>query len=201
MTVPVYYLIGIVTWPVRVLYRLRATGRENLPRDGGFVLASNHLSALDPWALGFPLFPRWKLRWMAKAELFTRWWMKAILDHGGAFPVRRGESDQKAIVQAVRVLRDGDVLVMFPEGTRRREGKARPRPHSGAARLALAAHVPLVPAALAGTDRLGRLERWRVAFGAPVRVDDLAGLGRREAADVVTARLMEEIDRLEATIT
>lgn len=200
MSIPFYYFVGIVCWPTRLLYRLRATGRENLPAEGGFVLASNHLSALDPWALGYPLWPRRRLRWMAKIELFQRRWMKAMLDAGGAFPVRRGESDQQAIAKGIEVLRAGDVLVMFPEGTRRRVGRARPRAHSGAARLALAAHAPLVPAALAGTDRLGRLERWRVAYGRPVATDDLGDLDRKNAADVATERLMAEIAKLETII-
>jgi 1-acyl-sn-glycerol-3-phosphate acyltransferase len=200
MNVGFYYLVGIVSWPARMVYRLRATGVQNLPPEGGFVLASNHISALDPWALGYPLWPHRRLRWMAKVELFKRWWMRTMLDAGGAFPVRRGENDQRAVVKAVEVLREGDVLVMFPEGTRRRPGRERPRPHTGAARLALAAHVPLVPAALAGTNSLRRLERWRVAYGRPVAMEDLVGLGHRRAAEIITERLMEEIAALEASI-
>ena len=200
MSIPFYYLVGIVSWPMRLLYRLSSTGRDRLPAEGGFVLASNHLSALDPWALGYPLWPKRRLRWMAKVELFENRLLKAILDAGGAFPVHRGASDQQAIHMAIDVLRDGDVLVMFPEGTRRRGGRPQPRPHSGAARLALAAKVPLVPAALAGTDRLRGLARWRVAYGSPVAVDDLAGVDRKHAAEVATGRLMEEITKLEATI-
>jgi 1-acyl-sn-glycerol-3-phosphate acyltransferase len=201
MSTRFYYFVGIVSWPARLLYRLRATGSENVPPSGGFVLASNHISALDPWALGYPLWPRRRLRWMAKVELFQRWWMREVLEAGGAFPVRRGESDQRAIMKAVEVLREGDVLVMFPEGTRRRPGRDSPRPHTGAARLALAAHVPLVPAALAGTSRLRRLERWRVAYGRPVPMEDLVGLGHKRAAEIATERLMEAIATLEATIT
>jgi 1-acyl-sn-glycerol-3-phosphate acyltransferase len=200
MNVRFYYFVGIVSWPVRLLYRLRATGVQNVPPSGGFVLASNHISALDPWALGYPLWPGRRLRWMAKVELFRRWWMRTTLEAGGAFPVRRGESDQRAIRKAVEVLREGDVLVMFPEGTRRREGRTPPRPHSGAARIALAAHVPLVPAALAGTSDLRRLERWRVAYGRPVAMEDLVGLGHRRAAEIATERLMDEIAKLEASI-
>src|SRR5262245_65119169 len=105
---------------MRLLYRLTSTGRERLPPQGGFVLASNHLSALDPWALGYPLWPKRRMRWMAKVELFENRVLKSILDAGGAFPVHRGASDQQAIHMAIDVLRDGDVLVMFPEGTRRR---------------------------------------------------------------------------------
>jgi 1-acyl-sn-glycerol-3-phosphate acyltransferase len=200
MDVRFYYFVGIVSWPARLLYRLQARGLQNLPPTGGFVLASNHISALDPWALGYPLWPRRRLRWMAKVELFRRWWMRTMLEAGGAFPVRRGESDQRAIMKAVEVLRAGDVLVMFPEGTRRREGQTPPQPHTGAARLALAAHVPLVPAALAGTTGLRQLERWRVAYGRPVAMEDLVGLGHRRAAEIATERLMEKIAILEDSI-
>jgi 1-acyl-sn-glycerol-3-phosphate acyltransferase len=89
---------------------------------------------------------------------------------------------------------------MFPEGTRRTKGLRKTREagaHSGAARIALAAVVPLVPAAIAGTDRISRLARMRVAYGPPVPLADLAGTDLREAADVATARLMSEIGRLE----
>jgi 1-acyl-sn-glycerol-3-phosphate acyltransferase len=200
VNVPFYYFVGVVSFPARLLYRLRATGVEQLPASGGFVLASNHISALDPWALGYPLWPRRRLRWMAKVELFDNRIVGTMLDWGGGFPVRRGENDQDAIRNAIEVLRDGDVLVMFPQGTRERPGKPDPRPHTGAARIALAAHVPLVPAALVGTNELRRLRRWKVGYGPPVPADDLAGQDRKRAADTMTERLMAEIDRLRASI-
>jgi 1-acyl-sn-glycerol-3-phosphate acyltransferase len=198
--IPFYYLVGIVSFPVRLLYRLRAEGLEHIPVEGGFVIGANHLSALDPWALGYPLWPRRRLRWMAKVELFGNRIVGWMLRSGGAFPVRRGEHDRRALRTAIEVLRDGDPLVMFPEGTRRRKGRARPRPHNGAARIALSAGTPLIPAAVAGTDQLRRLERWRVAYGPPIPLDDLAGHGRRGGADVATERLMAEIARLEADL-
>jgi 1-acyl-sn-glycerol-3-phosphate acyltransferase len=199
MSTRFYYLIGIASWPVvRGLFRLRASGLENLPASG-FVLAGNHMSAFDPWAVGFPLWPRWRLRWMAKVELF-RFPIATILHKGGAFPVRRGEGDQHAIEMAVRILRQGDVLVMFPEGTRREKGRHKrfqARPHTGSARIALAAGVPLVPAAISGTDRLSQLPSLRVAYGKPIAADDLDGLSRKQAAQVVTERLMAAIYALE----
>jgi 1-acyl-sn-glycerol-3-phosphate acyltransferase len=92
---------------------------------------------------------------------------------------------------------------MFPEGTRRRKGlrkKHRARAHSGAARIALAAGAPLVPAAIAGTDRLSRLGPLRVAFGPPVPLDDLRGIEPGPAAREATDRLMTAIHDLEATL-
>jgi 1-acyl-sn-glycerol-3-phosphate acyltransferase len=172
---------------------------ENVPKDSGFVLAANHTSNFDPWPLALPLWPRRYLRFMAKSELFS-WPLGPVITAGGAFPVRRGEGDLEAMEKAIGLVREGHAVVMFPEGTRRKKGlrkKHTARPHTGAARIALEAGVPLVPAAIAGTDRLSRLERLRVRYGKPVPLDDLRheeiGVAAREA----TERLMADIEQLE----
>ena len=202
MVSPLYRLLGIVSSPVvKGLYRLRARGLENLP-EGGFVLAANHTSNFDPWPLGIPFLPQRQLRFMAKAELFNPV-LEPILRAGGAFKVRRGEGDVEAMRTAVELVRAGEVVVMFPEGTRREKGlrkKHQVRPHTGAARIALAAGAPLVPAAIAGTDRLSRLGPLRVAYGAPLDLSDLDGLEMKTAATVATERLMEKIEELKATL-
>ncbi len=200
MRPPLFYnFAAAVSWPVLYgLYRLRFRGRENLPATGGYVLACNHLSNFDPWPLGMPLWPHRWLRFMAKSELY--WWpARILLDAAGAFKVRRGVGDMEAVETAVQLARDGHVVVMFPEGTRRTKGlmkKHEARPRSGAARIALEAGVPLVPAALAGTDRLLRLGPLRVAYGAPIEMDDLRASGdlrhsSQEATERLTARLLE----------
>jgi 1-acyl-sn-glycerol-3-phosphate acyltransferase len=194
---PVYIVIALLSWPLLyLLFRLRARGREHLPA-GGYVLAANHNSNLDPWPLGLPLFPRRYLRFMAKSELF---WtpFKQLATAAGAFPVRRGEADTEAIERAVELCRQGHIVVMFPEGTRRKKGlrkKYEARAHTGAARIALEAGVPLVPAGIVGTDRLGRLAQLRVEYGPPVPLDDLTG--RDDAPQVATERLMSAIGALE----
>jgi 1-acyl-sn-glycerol-3-phosphate acyltransferase len=198
----VYLVIGLLTAvPVRLLFRMRWSGLEHVPA-GGCVLAANHVSNFDPWPLGIPLFPRRWLRFMAKSELYFPP-LKWILRGGGAFPVRRGEKDTDAIERAVELCRQGEIVVMFPEGTRRAKGmrkKHTARPHSGAARIALLAGVPLVPAAIAGTDELRRLGPLRVVYGAPIELDDLGELDVRDAAQVATDRLMAEISRLEESL-
>jgi 1-acyl-sn-glycerol-3-phosphate acyltransferase len=197
-----YLLIGAVSWPVmRGLFRLRARGVENLP-ERGYVLAANHVSNLDPWVLGIPLFPRRFLRFMGKSELF---WtpLKQIITAGGAFPVRRGQRDVEAIDTAIGLVREGHVVVMFPEGTRQRKGlrkRHQPKAHTGAARIALGAGCPLVPAAVRGTDRLSRLGPLRVAYGQPLDVSDLAAQDPHDAAQEATDRLMAEIERLRGTL-
>ena len=190
-------LVALLSWPILYgLYRLRTKGKEHLPQSG-FVLAANHNSNFDPWPLGVPLFPRRYLRFMAKSELF---WtpFKQFATAAGAFPVRRGESDTAAMETATRLCREGHIVVMFPEGTRRKKGlrkRYQPKAHTGAARIALDAGVPLIPAGIVGTDRLGRFAQLRVAFGPPVALDDLAG--SEDASRLATERLMEAISELE----
>jgi 1-acyl-sn-glycerol-3-phosphate acyltransferase len=199
---PLYNLVGILSAPVLYgLYRLRARGKENLPK-GGFVLACNHVSSFDPWVLGMPLWPKRFLRFMAKSELY---WppLKYLLNGVGAFPVRRGQRDVQAIETAVQLAREGHVVTMFPEGTRRTKGLVKrfeARPRSGAARIALEAGVPLVPAAVKGTDQLLRLARLSIVYGTPVEIDDLRGRDVAEAAHEATERLMTRIADLEASL-
>jgi 1-acyl-sn-glycerol-3-phosphate acyltransferase len=203
MVSPFYFIVGALSsLPVRLLYRLRASGKENLPESGGYVLSANHLSNLDPWPLGLPLWPKRQVRFMAKAELF-RAPLSPVLRLLGAFRVQRGFGDDSAINTAVGLARDGEVVAIFPEGTRREKGllrRRRARPHTGAARIALEAGVPLIPAAIAGTDRLTRLAPLRVVYGPPVELEDLRDGDLRKAARVATDRLMTAIGELEATL-
>ncbi len=196
---PFYSLVAALSWPVlRGLYRLRAEGLENLPQSGGYVLSANHTSNFDPWPLGLPLWPKQFLRFMAKSELY--WWpLNHLINAGGGFPVRRGEGDLEAIETAVKLVREGYVVAMFPHGTRQRKGllkRRQPQAHTGAARIALDAGAPLVPAAISGADRLSRLGPLRVRYGKPIPLDDLTGVDPSLAAREATDRLMAEIERL-----
>jgi len=190
-----YSLIAFLSWPVvHLLFRYRTYGSGNLPTGGRYVLAAGHVSNLDPWALGLALWPRRFLRFMAKAELF--WFpLGPFIAACGAFKVHRGRADRAAIATAVQLARDGHVIAMFPEGTRRRKGlrkRFEAQAHTGAARIAIEAGVPLVPVGIKGTDGLRRLERWQVRYGTPV---ELGG----DAGDA-TSRLMEAIQELEASL-
>ncbi len=198
-------VMGLILWgPMKSVYRLRAQGAENLPSDGGYVLVANHLSNFDPWILAYPLWPKRRLRSMAKSELFNPL-LRPLLHASGAFPIRRHGADTNAFRTALEILRSGEVLLIFPEGARRGKGRwkkrqRQPRVQTGAARIALAAKVPLVPAAIVGTDRLTRLGPLRIAIGPPVPTDDLRGRSSREAAEIATERVMGEIRELEAAL-
>jgi 1-acyl-sn-glycerol-3-phosphate acyltransferase len=190
-----YSVIAALSWPfLHAFYRLDARGTENVPAEGGFVLAANHVSNFDPWPLGLPIWPRRFLRFMAKSELY--WWpLTMILNGAGAFPVRRGQNDAEAIATAVALAQDGHVVSMFPEGTRQKKGfrKTREaRPRTGAARIAIDAGVPLVPAAIKGTDGLARFGKLKVVYGKPLPPEG--------TAQELTERLMAEIDRLHGTL-
>ena len=195
MPTALYNTVAVLSFPViRGLYRLSWTGMEDVPADGGFVLASNHTSSLDPWPLGFPFWPKRQLFFMGKVELFNPV-LGPILRAGGAFPVRRGEGDMEAIDRATEITRAGGIVAMFPEGTRQSKGlrkKFEHRPRSGSARIAMTAGVPLVPAAVKGTDRLTRLGPLKVAFG--------KALAPEGTPHELTERLMAEIERLLETL-
>lgn len=195
MPTPAYNVVAALSWPVvHGVYRLEPHGLDRLPAQGGFVLAANHVSSFDPWPLGIPLWPKRQLYFMAKVELFKPG-LGQLLLASGAFPVRRGERDLQSIQTAVEICRRGDVVAMFPEGTRREKGLVKRfehRPRTGSARIALTAGVPLVPAAIKGTDRLSRLAKLRVAYGDPVPLDDLRP-GTPHANQEATERLMQRI--------
>lgn len=180
---------------VRVLFRPRVEGLEHVPTSGGFLLCANHLSGLDVWALAYACHGH-LLRSMAKVELFTPV-TGPFLKSLGAFPARRGEQEGGAVAAATALARAGHVVVVFPEGARRRRDRTHAA-RAGAARAALAAGVPLVPAAIRGTDRWKRLVRWQVAIGAPIPLADLGELAPAAAAREATSRLWDAITALEA---
>ena len=189
-----YVAIGALSYPVlRLVFRERWQGLERLPADGGYVLAANHLSNADPWPLGMALFPRRYLRFMAKSELF--WFpLGPFISSCGAFP---------AVETAIQLCRDGHIVVMFPEGTRREKGmrkRHQARWRTGAARIALEAGVPLVPAGIAGTAELSRLAKLKVVFGDPIVLDDLTEMSADDAAHAATDRLRAAITELEASL-
>jgi 1-acyl-sn-glycerol-3-phosphate acyltransferase len=192
-----YRLLAAPLRPVvRVLFRPRVHGREHVP-SRGFVLASNHLSGFDSPALAYCLYPR-ALRSMAKVQLFERPLLGPLVRGLGAFPARGGREAEGAVATSARLASAGHPVVVFPTGARRRKDREH-RPRTGAARAAIQGDVPLVPAAIRGTDGWRRLRRWHVAFGPPVRLDSLPA-HEAHAAREATRRLWDAIAELEAAL-
>jgi glycerol-3-phosphate dehydrogenase (NAD(P)+) len=154
-----------VYWPIRVVFmtvffvyfRLERIGRQHLPKSGPLILASNHRSFLDPFIIGATL--RRPVYYVAKEELFNKRWQAWVLNCLGAFPVRRGASDEEAMATARAILARGDVVVIFPEGTRVRPGPLG-SPRRGVGRLALESGASVVPVAVFGTEAIRR--GWRI---------------------------------------
>jgi 1-acyl-sn-glycerol-3-phosphate acyltransferase len=175
---------------IQVYFSLERNGRKNIPKKGPVILASNHRSFLDPFVIG--CLVRRPVYFVAKKELFEKRWQGWILNRLGAFPVKRGESDEESMATARGVLERGGALVIFPEGTRHRNGPLG-RPKRGAGRLALETGAPVVPIAVMGSDRARRGWQirpvWvRVRCGKPLRFPRVENPSPR-LAEEVTARL------------
>jgi 1-acyl-sn-glycerol-3-phosphate acyltransferase len=174
---PLYALVRAVVVPfMRLWFRLGIQGAEHIPAEGGAVIAPNHKSFWDSFFISAATHRH--VRFMAKTELIEARYGR-LLVRLGAFPVRRGESDADALETARTVLRQGGLLALFPEGTRVRDVDALGSPRRGAGRLALEAGVPIVPAAITGTEDLflgplPRPRRVQVAFAEAVTLDDPA---------------------------
>jgi glycerol-3-phosphate dehydrogenase (NAD(P)+) len=150
----VYWIARAILQPaIHVWFRISRTGREHIPRSGPVILASNHRSFLDPFVIGCCL--RRPVYFVAKQELFENRLIGWLLNCLGAFPVRRGQSDEEAIATSRAILARGDVLVIFPEGTRIRTGSLG-TPKRGVGRMALESGAPVIPVAVLGSERARR---------------------------------------------
>lgn len=197
-----YFLSWILARVVfYALFGLRLRGRENVPAEGGVVVASNHQSFLDPIIIGIALGPWRQVHYMARDSLFVGpfgWLIRTY----NAFPVRRGRADREALAEARRRLSRGLPVLVFPEGTRSADGRLG-RVKAGAARLALDAGVPLLPCYIHGAYRAwGRGKKFfrpirgmRVYVGRPI---ETAGYGRdRAGRQALCAELAKALARLE----
>jgi glycerol-3-phosphate dehydrogenase (NAD(P)+) len=155
-----YFLARLVLQPFFLVYfRLSRNGREHARIKGGLIVAANHRSFLDPFVIGSSLPWSKPMNYVAKVELFEKRWQAWLLSRLGAFPIRRGESDEEAMRTARMVVERGGTICIFPEGTRIRAGSPA-TPERGVGRLALQTGAPVVPVAVVGSEHVRR--GWRV---------------------------------------
>jgi glycerol-3-phosphate dehydrogenase (NAD(P)+) len=197
---PVLYLLARVfmTPFFLVYFRYARTGREYGRIDGGLIVAANHRSFLDPFAIGGALPWRRPMNYVAKVELFERRWQGWILSRLGAFPIRRGESDEESMETARLVVERGGTVCIFPEGTRIRSGSLA-EPHRGVGRLALQTGAPVIPAAVLGTEAVRRGWRIRphkikVRLGRAMRFPQASSDPSRGLAASVTGRIWPNVE-------
>lgn len=180
-----------------VFFRWDIKGKDYIPQSGPVIIASNHLSNWDPPLIGCAIYR--PLRFMAKDELFKIGAFGWLITKLGAFPVRRGVADRTAIRMALNLLENGEVLGVFPEGTRSKTGElgtAEP----GVAMLALKSGATVIPAAITGTNRVfsdGQLlPQFKLRFGKPIVVHK--GKADKEAIDSLSLNIMADIKKLMA---
>jgi 1-acyl-sn-glycerol-3-phosphate acyltransferase len=180
---------------LRTVFGLRVVGAEHVPASGGLLVAANHISNFDPPVLGVAC-PR-PVAYMAKKELFAMPVLGALITRLHAFPVDRQAGGTGALRASLRMLRDGACIGIFPEGGRNVRGENEEK--GGAAFLAAASGVPVVPAAIVGTRSLRPLHGITVVFGEPFRLER----NRKSDGDDLakgTAEIMQRIRALEESI-
>lgn len=186
----------IGTFLFKIFLRLEVEGQENIPKDGSFVLCCNHISLLDPPVVGAACTR--KLHWMAKEELFVPV-LGTIYKWLGAFPVKRGTADRTAITHGINILKNKEVLAIFPEGTRSKTGalgKAAP----GALMMAGRVKATILPTCVIGTDvkRQGKLwPKVKVKFGKPISFPEDEVVGK-DLLNRLSDEMMASIAELQA---
>ncbi|MGL6016135.1 MAG: lysophospholipid acyltransferase family protein [Selenomonadaceae bacterium] len=179
----------------KLLFRCEVRGSENMPLEGGVIMAANHLSNLDPPLAG-TFSPR-PISYMAKQELFDIPVFGPAIRQLHAFPVKRGAADRGAIKAALQLLQEGKCLGLFPEGTRSKDGRIH-KPEAGIALIAAKAGVPVVPTAIIGTDQVFSREnlfpRLRIVYGKPMVFS--GDVRDKEALQAFSQEIMDQIGEM-----
>lgn len=170
-------------------YRIEAIGREHFPKEGGVLLCSNHIHNFDPMVVGI-MAPR-PIHYMAKEEIFSVPVLGNIVRKCNAFPVKRGFNDREALRTGLKLLKDGHVFGLFPEGTRSKNGELG-KGLSGAGFFALRSTAAVVPCAIIGPYRSFR--KLKVVYGQPIDLEEMRK--EKASAEQVTELIMSKIEKL-----
>ncbi|MCM3163123.1 1-acyl-sn-glycerol-3-phosphate acyltransferase [Metabacillus litoralis] len=180
---------SVVAGLLKPTFRIKVEGLEHFPKEGGVLLCTNHISNIDPPVVGVTA-PR-KVLFMAKAELFQVPVLKQLLNNFGTFPVKRGGGDREALRAGLKVLKEGNVLGLFPEGTRSKDGKLG-KGMSGAGFFALRSTAAVVPCAIIGPYKA--FSTLRVVYGKPINMEEYRE--KKISTEEMTSIIMEEIGKL-----
>ncbi|OLN23254.1 1-acyl-sn-glycerol-3-phosphate acyltransferase [Domibacillus antri] len=191
MTVVTFYTVAktVVKIVLTPVYRIQVTGLEHFPEEGGVLLCANHIDNLDPPVVG--ITSKRPVRFMAKEELFRLKWSGKLMRGLNAFPVKRGMSDREALRSGLKLLKEGQVLGLFPEGTRSKDGRLG-KGLAGAGFFALRTEAAVVPCAVLGPYKIGR--KLKVVYGPPIDMQPLRD--RKASAEEATETIMNAIGRL-----
>ncbi len=149
-----YYLGRFIAWVyLRIFYRVKVHGIENVPGRKPFIICSNHINWMDPLTISTSIPAAYRIHFMAKNEIFSNIIVSFLLSKLGAFPVKRENADYAAIKRAYQLLKEGQVLGLFPEGSRSKSGELQ-KAYNGAALIAVRSGVPIVPVAIVGPYQL-----------------------------------------------
>ncbi|NLS44365.1 MAG: 1-acyl-sn-glycerol-3-phosphate acyltransferase [Firmicutes bacterium] len=204
-----FYVVAraILRLVLGIAFNIKVEGKENVPPEGGVILAANHSSMLDPLLVGCAISR--PIRFMAKRELFENPFLALIVPNLGAFPVKRGKNDKGAFHQALNIVKGDQVLGMFPEGTRSSDGRLQ-KAYSGVAVLAEKTGACVVPVGIVGVGRGIRKSTFPpkrrhiyISFGKPIVPSEVHSrisanqdsIGLKEA---ITGLMMDEIKKLVA---
>jgi 1-acyl-sn-glycerol-3-phosphate acyltransferase len=172
----IYYVCRFIFYLIfKIFFHSRVYGKENIPKKGGFIIASNHISYIDPAFIGVAAGR--SLRYMARHDLFKNYFFAWILYHWRVFPVKRDSPDLAALKTALHFLKKGEGLLLFPEGARQTNGLLN-KPQPGVGFIAAKSNAPIIPAYVRGTEKAlpkGRkklkLAQIQVRFGKQIHIE------------------------------
>jgi 1-acyl-sn-glycerol-3-phosphate acyltransferase len=204
-----WFMKNLVAGPIlKTVFRPWVTGHENIPKTGGVIMASNHLSFID--SVFLPLLMERRISFLAKSDYYTArgfrgWAIKTFLKAAGMIPIDRsgGKASEASLQTGLGVLASGEILGIYPEGTRSPDAKLY-RGRTGVARMILEGNVPVVPVAMIDTEkvmpagrRIPKVRRIGVVIGKPLDFSRFHGMeGDRFILRSITDEIMYELDRL-----
>lgn len=193
------FIIGLVRIFINIKYKITYIGRENVPQNGGFIAASNHVSNWDPPVVGISLHGKYSI--MAKEELFRNKLLGWIIKKLGAFPVERGKAANEPIERAISDIKSGRIFMIFPEGTRSKDGKIG-RAKSGVTLIASQANTPVLPICV----KYGKKERFKrkrvwVAFGEvippeKIKIEGTDRKALRHASELIMGSISDMLNNM-----